>query len=358
MNDVKVSAPGKLHLLGEHSVVYGKPALITAIDKRCVVTVTRQKEQCITLIAPAFTLKERVPFTRVKEKILESDRLLDIFRQTNNSDLLKSICAHPRDYLLISIAESFRFFNQPFSHGFILNVESAIPVGSGLGSSAAVAVCIAAGISLFLGNPLNVQYCDQIAYKIEQKKHGFSSGGDSAAICFGGCILYQKLPGGEKSIQQIPFSLPEALRRNFSLIQTGIPVESTGFMVSYVRRLYSLDPKPVQKIFNEQGLLVPALIRAFEKQDITVLKTILKKGEDNLEKLGVVSSSTKQLIRTIETQGGSAKICGAGGISGASGIVLAFHDDLAIIKDISRQFSFPSEHVTVSAQGVREEKYE
>ena len=34
---VKASAPGKVHLIGEHAVVYGEPAIIAAIGKRCYV---------------------------------------------------------------------------------------------------------------------------------------------------------------------------------------------------------------------------------------------------------------------------------------------------------------------------------
>jgi len=37
MNKVKVSAPGKLLLLGDHAVVYGYPCLVTAVDKRLYV---------------------------------------------------------------------------------------------------------------------------------------------------------------------------------------------------------------------------------------------------------------------------------------------------------------------------------
>jgi len=36
------SAPGKIILFGEHAVVYGRHALVSAINKRCRVKVKRQ----------------------------------------------------------------------------------------------------------------------------------------------------------------------------------------------------------------------------------------------------------------------------------------------------------------------------
>ena len=38
---ITVSAPGKIHLLGEHTVVYGKPALLTTVDLRVTVTISK-----------------------------------------------------------------------------------------------------------------------------------------------------------------------------------------------------------------------------------------------------------------------------------------------------------------------------
>ncbi len=40
---ITVSVPGKIHLLGEHAVVYGKPALLAAIDKRLYVEIRNPK---------------------------------------------------------------------------------------------------------------------------------------------------------------------------------------------------------------------------------------------------------------------------------------------------------------------------
>jgi len=41
MNQITASAPGKLMLLGEHSVVYDRPCLVTAVDSRVYVTMTK-----------------------------------------------------------------------------------------------------------------------------------------------------------------------------------------------------------------------------------------------------------------------------------------------------------------------------
>ncbi|HLD03900.1 MAG TPA: galactokinase family protein, partial [Candidatus Dojkabacteria bacterium] len=47
---VTVSAPGKIFLMGEHAVVYGKPALLSCINKRVTVSVSHSaKTQIISL---------------------------------------------------------------------------------------------------------------------------------------------------------------------------------------------------------------------------------------------------------------------------------------------------------------------
>jgi len=40
---ITVSVPGKIHLMGEHAVVYGMPALLASINKRMKVSIEASK---------------------------------------------------------------------------------------------------------------------------------------------------------------------------------------------------------------------------------------------------------------------------------------------------------------------------
>ena len=48
---VEASAPGKMILFGEHSVVYGKPAVVLAIDRRAKVYAEKRTDKKIFIDA-------------------------------------------------------------------------------------------------------------------------------------------------------------------------------------------------------------------------------------------------------------------------------------------------------------------
>src|SRR3990167_9998394 len=52
MKHLTVSAPGKLMLLGEHAVVYGRPCIVTAVGQRMKATVELTNEPIFHLNAP------------------------------------------------------------------------------------------------------------------------------------------------------------------------------------------------------------------------------------------------------------------------------------------------------------------
>jgi mevalonate kinase len=384
MKSLTVSAPGKLHLLGEHSVVYGKPAIIAAVDKRCSVTITeREDEKVVIKVNPPLppskggeavflsppaegtkgrVLKQEISIPAILNKTQQAQKTWEAFSKTNDTQLLTSITPQPIDYVMICLGEALHHLHQKISAGFDITITSDIPIGSGMGSSSALAVAIAGALCLFIDKKLDKEKINHIAFLAEQKKHGTPSGGDNAASCYGGLIWYQKKSrvagqmADEKIIRQLPFSFSKTLAEKFFIINTGIPEESTGEMVSSVKDFYSKEQSVVQHILDDQEQLVHELSSAIETSDDKKLIEIIRQGENNLEKLGMVSESTKKLIRAIENADGAAKICGGGGRKDTSGIVLAFHENPDTIITISKEYNLSCSKIKLGEEGVREEK--
>src|SRR3989344_377061 len=355
MKLIKVSAPGKLHLLGEHAVVYGKPAIIAAIGKRCFVYIKNRSDKKINISSESFGKSNNFTEKEIIDKTKKAQLNWEKYIENNDILLLKSITSDPLDFPAIIIGESLRYFKKKISSGFDLKIKSDIPIGSGMGSSAALSVAIAGGISIFLGEGLNKNVINEIAFKSEQKKHGFPSGGDNSASCFGGMIWYRKESPDLKIIQKIPFEFPAKLSRNFYAIHTGIPSESTGEMVSIVRNLHSKRKNFVDGILSNQERLVVELLSAVKREDELEIINIIKNGERNLEKLGVVSDSAKLLIRSIEKNGEAAKICVAGGKKKGAGIVLVYSKHTEFVKSLAKFHNYKCINIYMGEEGFRKE---
>ena len=83
---------------------------------------------------------------------------------------------------------------------------------------------------------------------------------------------------------------------------------------------------------------------------------LIRDNEKLLEELGVVSESTKQIVRIIEKAGGSEKISGAGGIKTGSGMVIVYHKDIEKITMLGKKNGFNLSSVKLGEEGVRIEK--
>lgn len=355
MKKISVSAPGKLHLLGEHVVVYNKPAIITAVNKRCFVEITPRKDKKIEVVSEGLKASKIVTEKEIISKTKDAQIKWATYIKTNDISLLKSITSDLLDFPIIVIGETLKYLKKSLPSGFKLSIKSDIPIGSGMGSSAAVAVSVAGAIYLFFNKNLDKEIVNEIAYSAEQKKHGLPSGGDNAASCFGGMIWYRKETPDLKVTKSIPFSFPQKLAKNLLAIHTGTPAESTGEMVSVVRNLYQQKPKFVENILSDQEKLVRELLSIIKSVNESEIMRIIKDGEINLENLGVVSDLAKSFIRKIEKLGGVAKICGAGGIKKGSGMVLAYCTNKKSIEKLARVNKFLYNDVVLGAEGLREE---
>ncbi len=272
---VKVSVPGKIYLMGEHAVVYGKPALLAAINRRLSVRV-----------GPA--------------------------------EMLEIISTEPTDYVRYAVKFLAKEYKLPHLPEVKITITSDIPAGYHLGSSAAVAVAVVGALTLFLKNVWNPQAINQLAYEVEKKQHGNPSGGDNTAVTMGEFLWYRKELEFLKSMWQLPLKFSPALN-HFSLIDTGRPKETTGEMVAFVK-----NQKNLQEFLNENEIQTKRVAVALKEGDEKMLIDAIQKGEQTLEEIGVVSKKVIPVIRSIEKSGGAAKILGGGGKTEGVGYLLCY----------------------------------
>lgn len=310
---IKVSAPGKVHLMGEHAVVYGKPALLAAVNLRLSVTIEVGKPQ---IIAPAKEVSDIVSYAmEIVRKEYKLDRLPD----------------------------------------FKVIVTSNIPFGFHLGSSAALAVATIGATMYAIKKLWNPVIINQLAYEVEKKQHGNPSGGDNTAVTFGGFLWFRRELEFLKSIWHLPFK-PAANLNHFFLIDTGKPKETTGEMVQLVKKRFMIYELQMKRLFDQNEEQTKKITVALKEGREDELVDAIRIGEGTLEGMGVVSKKVIPLIRKIEQAGGAAKILGGGGKADGVGFLLCYHHDPKKIETLSKPYGFSIRHIQLGEEGVRLEE--
>ena len=313
---VTVSVPGKVHMMGEHAVVYGTPALLAAINMRMRVSIAPKKSS-------------------------EAGRDSIEIRS-------KEETGHAR-YAVNFLLEKLKIETPEVA---VLTIDSDIPAGYHLGSSAALAVGIAGAILYFykkIWNPIRI---NELAYEIEKKQHGNPSGGDNTAVSMGGIIWYRKELEFLKSIWQFPFT-PHGSLAHFFLINTGKPVETTGEMVARVKKLVNEDSGRLRQLFYLNELQVKRIAVALKEGNEPELMNAMRTGEKTLEGMGVVSAKVVPFLREIEKNGGAVKIFGGGGYKGSVGFLLCYHRDEKKIERLAAARGYSVQHIVLGEEGVR-----
>lgn len=334
MNVIKTSAPGKIHILGEHAVVYGKPALLAAIDKRCNVTIEKRQDRKIVIYSSQLS----------GEKHFSADELFSISPNLTKSNLY--------DHVAYTIGESMRYFNKIKRDGFTLSLNSDIALGCGMGSSAAVAVAVAGAMCITLDLPFDKKAINAIAYKAEKRQHKNPSGADNTTSCFGGVRWYQR-PAVDMPVQVLETQqFPKSFLDNLSIFYTGRPFETTAEMIGLVKEFAQNNPRKFESFLQKQEVLSNLLQKKLSKTTKANMTIIMKDAQKNLETIGVVSKECKILIAAIEKANGAAKISGAGGKKKSSGVVLALGKRERLLA-IAKVYGLKSEPVFISTEGVR-----
>lgn len=314
---MKVSAPGKIILAGEHAVVYGKPALVAAVNRRLTVN---------------FEEKENVK--------------IEVSSEESSQQIEEAVSKFRQMYVATSDRGS-----QPTTWVKI-KVESEIPVKVGMGSSAAVAVATIGGLLAFSQKLKDFSSQDKktinkIAYEVEKRVHGTPSGVDNTISTFGGLLWFKKgKPFKKIKLKNLP---------RFVLVNTGRAEETTGEMVKRVKSKIKYQKAKTEKIFDKIEEETKKLLLGLRKEDKEEIMEAIKGCEENLERLGVVGEFAEKVVRAIEGLGGVAKVCGAGGVKDRSGILLCYHKRPEKIFALAKKLGLETFAVKLGEEGVRVE---
>ena len=269
--------PGKVILTGEHSVVFGWPAVLASLSRGITAS--------------------------VQEGQLSQEQQADLYLQH-----------------LIKI---FQDFTHQSKLNFALQISSNLPAQSGLGSSAAFAAAVLSALADFYQHPLEQEQLYQLVWQAENFIHGRSSGADPSIVVRGGLQVFRQ--GQAKQIL-----VPSLARETFFLIDSGLAVESTGEMLSQVAGSPShLD------LIAQIGTLSEKMISDLEQDRFK--PEFFKQNQKLLEELGVVGEQAKKIIKRLQQFGATAKITGAGGVKQGSGYILAWHQDPQALEQFLKQ---------------------
>ena len=295
------SAPGKVYLFGEHAVVYGEPAVPCAIERRARVTVTERDDDRLRVDASDLSIEG---FT--VEYGGSTDERPDI-------DVPAPLLEAATGYVDSAVTQAREAADCP-NVGFDVEIESEIPLGAGLGSSAAVAVAGIDAATRELGVELDAREVADRAYRVEHDvQDGEASRADTFCSAMGGAV---RVEGDDCSTLDAP-DLPFVVGYD----GTG---HDTGELVAGVRALreeYGFAADTVAAI----GDLVREGERALAAGDTAKLGRLMNFNHGLLSALGVSARSLENMVWAARDGGAlGAKLTGAGG--GGSIVALAEGD--------------------------------
>lgn len=260
---VSCSAPGKVYLFGEHAVVYGETAIACAVELR---TRVRAEEN------DSIVIQSQIGRTGI-----------DFEKHPYISTVIERISE------LVPIK------------GLFVEVNSELPVGSGLGSSAAVTIATIGALNELFGCGLSLDEISKLGHEIEIKVQGAASPTDTYVSTFGGVV-----------------TIPD--RRKLRTPDCGIVIGDTGIfsstkeLVANVRKLRESYPELIGPLMTSIGKISKIGETFVACQDYSSIGRLMNVNQGLLDALGVNILELSSLIYSARQAGAyGAKITGAGG---------------------------------------------
>lgn len=276
------SAPGKVILLGEHAVVYGKPAVAIAIDRE------------------------------VRTTVEDSDVLM-----LNGSTI--DLEYHPHIEHILS-----KYGDMKVS----ITTDTNLPPSSGLGSSAAFSSSLICAMRMRKNLKFDVMEIAKESFETEYAVQGRASPIDTYTASLGNGIVLNCPDGLGEPIAEVTkngnaWKVSRIKVPDMTLVvgYTGIK-SNTGPIVERVRRFMDKNTF-AREVVDEIGNITEEGIRAMTRNDLSKLGDIMLKDHKLLSILGTSCNELNKLVDAAMKYSYGAKLTGSGG----GGSMIALTDE-------------------------------
>jgi mevalonate kinase len=275
------AAPGKVILFGEHAVVHGRPAIAAALSHGLGAVVSRRTEGKARLHIPRWG---------------RSGLLVDAGREEGTkSDAIARAFLKALDLLQVSADSSID-----------VTMDGELPLGVGLGSSAAFSVALLRVLADFKKKVLCDAELGKLAFELESIFHGNPSGLDHSVIIHNECVRFvAKKPLEFRSIK-LAVTLP--------LVVAWTPRQgTTKDAVGHVADLQRRSPAVTGQMFDFIETIVERAVDCLEQGHLSQLGDLMNFNHGALSALGVVSAENEKMVSIARDAGAlGAKVTGAG----------------------------------------------
>lgn len=269
-------AIGKIILIGEHSVVYGEPAIAMPFPSARIESKVFKGQGEVNLDCFSYN----GPFKAVPERF---NGLREVIKKT-----------------VEELGEELRGFN--------IKIKSTIPPQRGMGSSAAVSASTVRALYDFFGKELNRSRLTELVNFSETIVHGNPSGIDTAIVVGEKPLYYIK---GEP-LEEFDFKLDAYL----IVADTGQEGE-TKFAVSKVKQYIDNNGEKGKEIIEKLGTLVRNSRKNIEDSRVEELGRDMYQAQEYLDTLGVSNKRIDRLVEVSRSSGASGAKLTGGGLGGA-----------------------------------------
>ena len=291
---VRALAPTKVTLFGEHAVVYGYPALVASIPIYVEVGASQSE---------VYSLESGPVLLNSLSLSIEGDEVR--LTGPSKSEVMKYF-----SYII----EALKLLGV---RGVRIKIASPLPMGAGLGTSAAVSVGTIAAVTSLMNKHLSRDEIARLAWEVEKRVQGRASPMDTSASALGGILLIEKR-GDRWEREHIPV-------RSLPLVIALFPKrKTTRELVGYVADLYRRYDF-IKNIMRDIGSVTRSAVEALMSNDLSTLGELMNVNHGLLESIGVVTKDLANAVHSAKLAGAlGAKASGAGG----GGAVVAIGDEL------------------------------